>query len=166
MWKRLRNWYYRKVLHPIRTLLKQGVTPEKISLGIALAVAISICPLLGLPTLLCTVLAVTLRLNLPLMQIVNYLLTAPQWALIIPFLRAGEILFGAAPLPLHLDELRTLLEADFWSTLAWFWRCGMHAGLVWLITVPVVAVATYVMTIPAVRRLHRRYRPRQSTILN
>lgn len=158
MWIHVRNWYYRRVLHPIRILLRQGVTPEKISLGIALAVAISICPLLGLPSILCTALAVALRLNLPLMQIVNYLFTAPQWALIIPFLRAGEALFGAPPFPLQLDELRALLDNDFWPTAAWFWRNGMYAGLAWLITVPLVSATTYLLVIPAVRRLHGRYR--------
>ena len=100
----IKTFVTQRVLIPIRRLLTQGVTAEKITLSLALGMTISICPLLGLPTVLCTVAAFGLRLNLGLLQAVNYLGTAPQWALIIPFLRMGEYLFGAPHLPISIPE--------------------------------------------------------------
>jgi uncharacterized protein (DUF2062 family) len=157
MFSTLRHWSKRFLIDPIRTLLTQGVTPEKIAWGVALATAVSICPILGLPSILCTFLAMALRLNLPLMQVVNYLFTVPQWALIIPFLRAGEALFGAEAFPLSIEELRALFDSDFWRTAMWFWRSALYAGFVWLLTVPFVTAATFLFARHWIRQLRDRF---------
>lgn len=144
-----------RILVPVRKLLTQGVTAEKITLSLALGMTLSICPLLGLPTLLCTVAAVGLRLNLGLLQAVNYLGTAPQWALIIPFLRLGERLFGAPHLPISIPQLRASFEADFWATTLWFWKSAGYATLAWLLVAPFVFGILYFSLLPTLRRAAR-----------
>lgn len=151
----IRRILVERILVPVRRLLTQGVTPEKITLSLALGMTLSICPLLGLPTILCTVAAVTLRLNLGLLQAVNYLGTAPQWALIIPFLRMGEALFGVARLPISIEQLRTSFETDFWGTTFWFWMSAGYATLAWLLIAPFVFGILYVALLPTVRRAAR-----------
>jgi uncharacterized protein (DUF2062 family) len=47
--------------------------PRKISLCIALGFALGVFPVLGMTTLLCAFSAFALRLNLPAIQVVNFL---------------------------------------------------------------------------------------------
>lgn len=160
-----KSFLSRRILVPVRNLLTQGVTPEKISLSLALGMTLSICPLLGLPTILCTLAAVALRLNLGLLQGVNYLGTAPQWALIIPFLRMGEHLFGAPPLPISVEQLRASFASEFWETTFWFWKSAGYATLAWLLMAPFVFGILYVSLLPTVQRAARaRIRRKQQPV--
>lgn len=144
---------HRRLIEPAVTLLVQGVTPERVAWCIALGAGISICPLLGLPTVLCTLIPLTFRLNLPLMQAVNYLGTIPQWALIIPFVRIGERLFAVDRFPLSVGEIQSRMQGDFWGTMAYVWEVGWHAGLVWLLCLPIVSGVLYLLLVPWTRRL-------------
>ena len=67
-------WPCRNVLVPIVDLLRQGITPEKIALSIALGAVLGIFPVLGSTTLLCAAAAFILRLNMPAIQVVNFLI--------------------------------------------------------------------------------------------
>src|SRR5262249_31861133 len=83
------SFFYRRILRPIIELLRQGVTPEKMALSLALGVALGVFPALGWTTTLCAIAALVLRLNLPAIQIVNYFMYPAQIALLIPFFRLG-----------------------------------------------------------------------------
>ena len=50
-------------LKPFIQLLRQGVSPEKIALTIALGIILGITPVLGSTMLLCTLAAIVFRLN-------------------------------------------------------------------------------------------------------
>lgn len=65
------SFFHRRLIRPILDLLRQGVTPEKIALSLALGVALGVFPVLGSTTALCALAALVLRLNLPAIQIVN-----------------------------------------------------------------------------------------------
>jgi hypothetical protein len=71
------------------------VAPEKLALGVVLGAVLAVIPVFGVSTTTCVALAVGLRLNMPTIQIVNYLLTTAQLLLIIPFLRFGGRLADA-----------------------------------------------------------------------
>jgi uncharacterized protein (DUF2062 family) len=63
------SFLYRRLVRPILELLRQGVTPGKIALSLALGVVLGVFPVLGSTTALCTLAAITLRLNLPAIQL-------------------------------------------------------------------------------------------------
>ena len=92
-------------MRPIVDLLTQGITPEKIALSIAFGLVLGVFPALGWTTLLCLLVAVWLRLNVPAMQLVNYLAYPLQVALLVPFIRAGEVLFRAPKLGISLPQI-------------------------------------------------------------
>ena len=52
---------------------------------------------------MCAVVALSFKLNMPAIQLVNDLLTPLQLILIIPLLRLGEHLAGAPPFPVTLE---------------------------------------------------------------
>lgn len=79
--------------------LRQGISPRRLALTLALGFTIGCVPVLGVPTLLCAALALALGLNLPAIQAANYVAMPFQLALIAPFLRLGARFsaFGMAP---------------------------------------------------------------------
>lgn len=97
--------------------LRQGLTPHKLSMTCAMGVVLGIFPVLGTTTILCFGIAIALRLNIPLIQLVNYLVAPLQLIFIIPFIKAGTILFRLNPFPYSMDQLAQLYREDFFLLL-------------------------------------------------
>ena len=89
-----------KIIHSLSRLLRQGLSPVKLSLVIALGITLSIFPVLGTTTLICTFVSLLFNLNLPAMQLANYAAFPLQVILFFPFLKLGE-----SVLKISLDSL-------------------------------------------------------------
>ena len=116
--------------------LTTGLTPERLAFCIALGIVLGTVPALGTTTLLCTLAAFLFRLNLPAIQLANFVAYPLQLALLLPLIRAGEWLFGAKPLDLSLGLIRRMMEADFPATAIHLWMATMRALLVWVLLAP------------------------------
>jgi uncharacterized protein (DUF2062 family) len=131
--------------------LRQGISPSRLALTLALGFAIGCMPTVGVPTVLCGALALMLRLNLPAIQAANYVAFPMQLLLIVPFVRLGEWL-----LPLGSRQTATagtLLHSSPLSLLSQLSGLAGHALLGWLvIAVPAVALMTAALT-PLLRRI-------------
>ena len=152
-----------RVVTPIVNQLKQGITPEKIALTIALGALLSVFPILGATTILCGLAAFALRLNQPIIQLINYLAYPVQIALLIPFYRAGEHLLGLPPVPLNIPLLIARFRADAGQFFKDFGLIAVGGILVWLVIAPFLATAIYLIVRPFLRALATRIRtPRPS----
>jgi uncharacterized protein (DUF2062 family) len=89
----------RQLKHNANLWLRQGVTPRRLAITLALGFAIGCIPVLGVPTVLCAALAFGLRLNLPAIQAANYAAMPFQIALILPFVRLGAWIFSSGAHP-------------------------------------------------------------------
>jgi len=131
--------------------LRQGISPRRLALTLALGFAIGCIPVVGIPTLVCAALALALRLNLPAIQAANYLVMPLQVVLIVPFVRLGGWLLSSGQRP--TVGAQTLLHS---SPLAVLTQLGGMAGqalLAWLlIAIPAVALLTFTLT-PVLRRV-------------
>jgi hypothetical protein len=128
----VRKILYKRTVEPIAALIKQGISPEKISLGMACGIVLGVFPVLGSTTILCGLAAIILRLNLPAVQLVNYMVYPLQLVLLIPFFHLGNLLFQVDPLPLSAQEFITLLQSDLWGTIRAFWNTTLRAMVAWL----------------------------------
>lgn len=147
----------RRVVAPIVAQLKQGITPEKIALTLALGGALGIFPILGATTALCAIAGVWLRLNQPIIQLVNYLVYPLQVVLLIPFYRAGERLFGAEPVPIvNVADLVARFGAGPWQFLLDYGRVGLYGIAVWMLLAPLLVALSYLLLRPTLRSLSRR----------
>jgi uncharacterized protein (DUF2062 family) len=151
--------FHRRLVRPILDLLRQGVTPEKIALSLALGIALGVFPLLGSTTALCALAALVLRLNLTVIQLVNYFVYPLQIALLIPFFRLGERLFRAPHLPLSVPQIYAMMHANMWNAMRSLWTTTWHAILVWCLLAPLLAAVVYAVLLPALRRVLRRHLP-------
>lgn len=123
--------------------LRQGMSPQRLALTIALGFAIGCIPVIGIPTVLCAAIAVMLRLNLPAIQAANYAAMPLQILLIVPFIRLGGWLVGrshrypAGPSPVHTTALNAGVKLG--------WMAGQALCAWLLVAVPAVAVITLVL---------------------
>ena len=149
----------RRLADPVLDLLRQGVTPEKIALSLAFGLGLGIFPVLGLSTVLCTVVAIVLRLNLPAIQLINYLASPLQLALIIPFVRVGEHLLGLTAQPLSVSEGFRIMAAGVIHAIVVLWDAIVHAALGWIAIGPVLIFALYRVFRPILVRAAKLRRP-------
>ncbi|MGE5625872.1 MAG: DUF2062 domain-containing protein [Bacillota bacterium] len=150
MIKRLRD---NRLTRHILDLLKQGITPQKIALAVVLGVLLGIAPVLGTTIVSCTLAALALGLNLPLIQLVNNLVYPLQLLLLIPFVQAGQRLFGEAPLPLSVSQIVGRFEKDFWGSVVAFWSYTWHGATAWLLFSAVAGPVLYFLLLLPLKRL-------------
>jgi hypothetical protein len=134
-------------------LLRQGLTPEKLALSLALGAGLSCFPVFGTTTILCTVVAVAFRLNLPAIQVGNYLALPLQLGLFLPFLRLGERVARAPRMPLSPQQLLALAKTSPDQAAKVLLSGQWHAILGWLIVAPGITMFLAILLRPAMRLL-------------
>jgi len=146
----------RRWLKPFIQLLRQGVSPEKIALTIALGIILGVTPVLGSTLILCTLAAIVFRLNLPAIQLVNGVVYPLQFILLIPFYRLGAWIFGADASAISLQGVVALIRAGVGHAVRTLWVVTMHALVAWLIFGAMASVILYTVLVPVVHNLWRR----------
>ncbi|MEQ1946976.1 MAG: DUF2062 domain-containing protein [Bryobacteraceae bacterium] len=143
-------------LQPFMQLLRQGMSPEKLALTVALGAILGVTPVLGSTTLLCTLAAVALRLNLPAIQLVNGVVYPLQFLLLIPFYKAGAWMFGADASSVSLEGVLQLMRDGIPHAISALWTVTMRALAAWLIIGTVSAGFLFTLVLPVIRRIWRR----------
>jgi uncharacterized protein (DUF2062 family) len=151
-----KGFFHERMVRPILDLLRQGVTPEKIALSVALGAALGVIPALGWSTTLCAIAAIVFQLNLPAIQIVNYFMYPAQIALLVPFFRLGERLFRAPHFPISVSQIYAMFHASTWNAIKLLWTTIWHALMVWGMMAPVFVGLLYVILTPVLRRVLRK----------
>ena len=128
-----------------------------------MGIALSVFPVLGTTTTLCLVAGVVLRLNQPLLQLVNYAAYPLQVLLIPVFIRGGEWLFVAPRLPFSIALLTERFHAGPLHFLSEFAVTLFHASVAWSLVTPPLAFATSRALRPAMRAMAKAARPRATS---
>lgn len=150
------GYFHRKVTAPFLNLLLQGVTPDKLALSLALGICISCFPVMGITTILCTVVALTLGLNLTAMIFANYLALPLQFLLLIPFIRLGGRLFrDHRPLP-PVEQMMAMIKNNPEQLVKQFWSWQWHAIVGWALVAPIVCLLLTLVLREVLRRINFR----------
>jgi uncharacterized protein (DUF2062 family) len=152
---RLEKFWRERVLVLIIGQLKQGITPQKISLTVALGLTLGIFPILGATTLLCLGFGLWLKLNQPILQVVNYLVSALQLALILVFVRIGEFIVRAQPVRFSIPEMFRKFHESPAEFFREFGVTGLHGIIGWVLIAPELAVILYFSLLPLLQKLAR-----------
>ncbi len=139
----MKNFWRTRVKEPILAQLTQGVTPEKLALTCALGGAIGVFPILGSTTLLCFLIGIFLKLNQPAIQAVNYVVYPLQLGLLPLFVRLGEKLYGAQPVPLMPSDLIREFTQGPAPFLSKYGLAGIYGISAWALLAPLVAAPVY-----------------------
>ncbi len=135
-----------KIYLPLINLLKQGLSPSKLALVIALGMTLSVFPVIGTTTLLCTLAAISFRLNLPAIQIANYVAFPLQIILFFPFLQIGERISGKSLEAISESTLISAFNADFFQAVQELFNYLVLACLGWvLVSIPLFSILFFVL---------------------
>jgi uncharacterized protein (DUF2062 family) len=146
------------VIGPIVHQLTQGITPEKIALTLAVGSACALFPLVGTTTVLCLIVGIVLRLNQPIIQIVNGLCWPVHIPAILGMLRLGNWLFGVPRASINMRIINQMfwvlwdtprLFVERYGTIAW------HAIIGWAVLAPFWMAIVYVIAVPVLREVVR-----------
>ncbi len=139
-----------KCIDMIRSMLKDGMSIHKIALCLAIGATLGVFPVLGITTLLCAIAALVLRLNLPAIQMVNYLVYPVQLALMAPFYSVGSWLFKKESWLSSGENIIDLMKNDFWGSMAGLWDITLYAIITWMVICPILVLVLYLILKPMI----------------
>ncbi|MFD2244708.1 DUF2062 domain-containing protein [Pontibacter ruber] len=140
-------------MQPILNLLKQGMTPHKLAVTVALGTVVGVVPALGVTTVMGTALAARFRLNIAATVLISYLVQPLQLILLIPFVKAGIYLLGLNELKLSLDEMISMFRMDWLEALNQLWFANLAGILVWALLALPVGVLLYYLLLPLLHKV-------------
>ena len=154
MKKRIADFFRLRLINPLVNFLIQGITPEKLSLAVTFGIILGIFPVIGTTTILCTAVALYLRLNMAAIQMINYFVYPLQLIFFIPFIRLGEFIFSQTPIPFSVTQIMEMLESDILGTMRDLWLANLLGVAAWLlISIPLSAIIYYI-TLRIFRKLN------------
>jgi uncharacterized protein (DUF2062 family) len=151
--QRISGFFKQKLFKPLLNFLLQGISPEKLALAVVFGVLLGIFPMLGTTTLLCTLAALYLKLNMPAIQLINYFVYPLQLIFFIPFIRLGEFIFNEPPIPFSITQILEMLQNDMLGTIANFWYANLLGVAAWLIISLPLSFIIYHVTVRIFRKL-------------
>jgi len=143
----------RRVVAPVVQQLKQGVTPEKLALSLALGVVVSVMPVLGVTTLFALALSALLRLNHVAVVAANYAAYPAQIILFIPFFKMGAWVTRGPPVPFSFTQVQAELAVGIWPTVLKYAEANARAMVAWLLVAPFATGLLYLALRPLLSRL-------------
>jgi uncharacterized protein (DUF2062 family) len=141
----MRAFLKRKIVDPILAFLKQGVTPSKLAWAISLGIVLATMPVFGSGTLLCLLAIWLFRLNPAAVLLVNQLAYPLQFLLYFPFIRAGEWLFDAKPLPLSISQIFSMFANDLGNAMSTLWWSTLYGIVAWILVMIPIAYILYTL---------------------
>lgn len=163
-----RTFWQRRIVDPVVAQLTQGITPEKIALTVAVGGACALFPIFGLTTLLCFLVALVLRLNQPIIQLLNQALWPVHLPVILWLVRLGEIVFGVPHQRFRPREMYHLFWEDTGLFFEKFGTTALHAVVAWALLAPFFIALCYYPLLPLMRaidRIHREQKAKHSAAL-
>jgi uncharacterized protein (DUF2062 family) len=149
----LKNWLNRRLLEPLLALLRQGISPRRLALCVAIAIVVGNIPILGVSTILCTFIALIFRLNLPAIQFVQAAMAPTQVLLIIPFVRLGEWILRVPPQVVSIKAALALMSQGVWQAIVVLRDAIFHAGLAWALIAPFAVYLFHRLLTPVFERM-------------
>jgi uncharacterized protein (DUF2062 family) len=154
MMNKITEFFKLRLINPLLNFLIQGITPEKLSLAVVFGIILGIFPVLGTTTILCTTVALYLRLNMAAIQLVNYVMYPLQLICFIPFIRLGEFIFGQPPIPFSVTQIIEMIECDLLGTMRDLWVANLMGVFAWLLISIALSPIIYFITLRIFRKIN------------
>jgi uncharacterized protein (DUF2062 family) len=150
----MKNYRYwnKKIINSLSKLLKEGLTPKKLSLVITIGITVSIFPVIGTTTLICTLIAFLFNLNLPAIQLANYAGFPLQITLFFPFLKIGEIISTVSLEPISKTQLLSTFNEGIFYAIQSLSNYLIIACLGWLLLIIPIFIFLYILIIFVLRK--------------
>ncbi|CAL8471804.1 g11346 [Coccomyxa elongata] len=154
-----KGWFQRKVADPFWSYLQQGAEPRVLARSAAVGFNIGLCPLVGVSTGITVVVLLITRsyLHGPMTLLANLVALPADIALVLPFMRLGEVLLQAPYLPVTPVSIKDIVFNHPGDALK-----GLgHAVLGWVVCFPLSTWLTAIVLRPVFAVLQRRLERRR-----
>lgn len=124
-----------------------GLTPFQLALTISFGVTLGLFPFIGLTSVLCFIFAFIFKLNIVVIQLVNWLVAPLQLILLVPFYQLGNYfsinLFKTEVIKLEIEffaqsaflqKIISLLNSQISAILGWLVICAPIGLVVYFIS--------------------------------
>jgi uncharacterized protein (DUF2062 family) len=152
-------WLQRRVVDPLVQELKKGITPEALAMATAVGLFLCVSPIIGTTTVLCLFFGWLLKLNQVVLMTINFFSYPLQIAMIVPFVRLGEVICRADPLPLNPQVMVQSFANSPSQFLHDFGMAGVHGILGWLVAAPFIIGILLFIFRPLYRQIAQRWKP-------
>jgi len=135
----IKGYFLKKLWNPLKEFLNQGLSPKKLAFTLALGIVLGLFPVVGTTTILCFIAAIVFRLNIGVIQLVNYFVYPLQLFIFIPTIQLGSYIFNLESIP-DLD----FFMANILLSLKIFWINVVSGIAIWfLLAIPVFFIVYY-----------------------
>ncbi len=143
---------YRKLKITVQRLLSYGTTPHKIALTITLGIMFGTIPVLGVTTVLLIIVAFSLKLNMVLIQVANYLVYPIQVILYLPYLKLAKFFGANKTADISLESIRDVQESGVLHLLSQFGTLHLIAIILWFISWIPLSLISYNLILKAIAK--------------
>lgn len=144
-----------KIREKLIEQLRQGVSAEALSLALVLGLMLGTIPILGSTTLLCAGAAILLRLNQPLIQLINYFVYPLQLLLYVPLLMQGARMLDPALATLTLAAIFDMFRVNLWQAIQSLFWANLGAVLIWGAVAVPLGMLLYAVLLRLMRNFHK-----------
>jgi hypothetical protein len=148
----LKKYLKKKIVSPLLKYLKKGVSVPKMSLTLSLGICLGIMPLIGIPGWLLLLLALIFKLNIPILQLINYIISILKYLLFIPFLKIGHKVFFPNEQTPDIQNILANYQSDFLGTFKSFWHMNLGGIFLWAMVAIPLGILIYYKSQPFLLR--------------
>lgn len=145
MWQRIRL--------TIMNQLKQGASPRELAMACTLGAVFGLFPVFGVTTTVCFVVGTKLRLNQPIMQLVNYAMSPIHLLMIPVFLKLGGWIFQGPQLIFDLQLIQSDWQLGIGNFLSKYGIIFAQGIFAWLLVAPLLGAILFVALHPVFIRV-------------
>ena len=130
----IRKQYSKKILIPISNIRKEGFSLETLALSISIGIIGGAFPVLGLASYICLLLTLSLRQNIIIVQVVNWLVYPIQILLLIPFMKLGNAIFGGSDITLTFHQVVVAFQSGILNGIKLIGIISLYGVIAWVVT--------------------------------
>jgi len=150
---RVYRYFNRKLFQPLGKIVREGITPHKMALTVALGTAFGLIPVFGGTTIFCLLIAFIFGLNKPAILLINLFVYPLQLLFYVPFIQVGEYLFGYPHLLTSFAELIEIFHSDWHISTQEIWTHNLLGILAWALIMIPFSLLLYFITRPLFKRV-------------
>lgn len=140
----------RRMVQPIINVVYSGISAESLALAFALGAVCGIVPLPMITSLVGALFCWLCRANIIASTAINYVMTPFHLAMLVPWIRAGEWLFGVKePVAFSLAPF----SESFFGAVSMYSGALGRAACAWLICAPFATAILYYILLVVLRPL-------------
>ena len=129
----VRKQYTSRILIPISNIRKEGFSLETLALSISIGIVGGAFPVLGLASYICLLLTLSLRQNIIIVQVVNWLVYPIQILLLIPFMKLGNTIFGSGDITLTFHQVVVSFQSGFLNGIKLIGIISLYGVITWVV---------------------------------